>query len=73
MRTMDYKLHYFKTQVEPELSAAQTAEEMLHILLDHYELNEPLKMITSLAFRQGLRTAITMLNPEPKNHVSDFN
>ena len=70
---MDYKLHYFKAQVEPELNHAQTAEEMLHVLLDHYHLDDPLKMMTSLAFRQGLRTAITMLNPEPKNHVSDLN
>ena len=73
MKIMDYKLHYYKTQVEPELNAAGTAEEMLHVLLDHYELDEPLKMMTSLAFRQGLRTAITMLNPERKHHVSDLN
>lgn len=70
---MDYKLHYFKTQVEPKLNSASTAEDMLHILLEHYHLDEPLKMMTHLAFRQGLRSAITMLNPEPVNHVSDLN
>lgn len=70
---MDYKLHYFKTQVEPALKGCSTAEDMLHVLLDHYHLDDPLKMMTHLAFRQGLRSAITMLNPEPKHHVSDLN
>lgn len=70
---MDYKLHFFKTHVEPALKAASTAEDMLNVLQEHYHLDEPLKTMTHLAFRQGLRTAITLLNPEPVNHVSDLN
>ncbi len=70
---MDYKLHYFKTEVEPALAKCSTAEDMLETLLAHYDLDTPLKTITHLAFRQGLRTAITLLNPEPKVDVSDLN
>lgn len=70
---MDYKLTYFKTIVEPALKSASTAEDMLAILQEHYHLDEPLKTMTHLAFRQGLRSAIALLNPEPTNHVSDLN
>jgi len=73
MKIMDNKLNYYKTQVEPALKGASTAEDMLKVLQDHYHLDQPLKMMTHLAFRQGLRSAITLLNPEPVNHVSDFN
>jgi len=68
---MDYKQAYFKNEIEPALNNCQTAEDMLVVLLEGYDLNEPLKMMTHLAFRQGLRHAITMLNPEPKHNVPD--
>ncbi len=58
---------YFKTTVEPELKKATTAGEMLFILTSHYDLSKPLPLMTHLAFRQGLRSAIVMLNPAPKN------
>lgn len=58
---------YFKNIIEPQLKEAQTAGEMLFILTSHYDLSKPLPMMTHLAFRQGLRSAITMLNPAPKN------
>lgn len=57
---------YFNQVVRPKLDQAQTAGEMLHILQSHYDLDQPLNMFTSLAFRQGLRSAVTMLNPNPK-------
>ena len=53
---MDYKLTYFKTIVEPALKNASTAEDMLVVLQEHYHLDEPLKTMTHLAFRQGLRS-----------------
>jgi hypothetical protein len=68
---MDYKNAYFKHEIEPALKNCSTAEDMLEVLLKGYDLNEPLKTMTHLAFRQGLRTAITMLNPEPKDNVPD--
>ena len=58
---------YFKKYVEPDLKNAQTAGEMLFVLQSHYDLSKPLPMITHLAFRQGLKSAVTMLNPSPKN------
>ena len=70
-RTMDYKLAYYKNEIEPALKNCSTAEDMLLVLQNGYDLNEPLKMLTHLAFRQGLRSAITMLNPEPKENVPD--
>jgi len=70
---MDYKLQYWKTHVEPALKNCSSAEDMLEVLNAHYFLNDPLKTMTHLAFRQGLRTAVTLLNPEPKINVSDIN
>lgn len=65
MKTMHS--NYFKKYVEPDLKNAQTAGEMLFVLQSHYDLSKPLPMITHLAFRQGLKSAVTMLNPSPKN------
>ena len=70
---MDYKNYFFKTEVEPALKNAATAEDMLEILHEHYHLDDPLKMMTHLAFRQGLRTAIVLLNPEPKASAEELN
>ena len=39
-RTMDYKNHFFKTEVEPALKNASTAEDMLEILHEHYHLDD---------------------------------
>ena len=57
---------FFKKVVEPQLKNAATAEQMLEVLNSAYDLSEPLPTFTHLAFRQGLRSAVTMLNPEPK-------
>ncbi len=63
---MAYNNDFFKEVVEPQLKNAQTAEQMLEVLNSAYDLSSPLPMITHLAFRQGLRSAVTMLNPDPK-------
>ena len=70
---MKYQSDFFKNKIEPQLAKAETADEMLKILQRHYQLDQPLGMVTSLAFRQGLKTAIKMLNPTPITHVQDFN
>ncbi len=57
---------FFKKVVEPQLKNAETAEQMLEVLNSAYDLSKPLPTITHLAFRQGLRSAVTMLNPDPK-------
>lgn len=58
--------NFFKDVIEPQLKSAQTAEQMLQVLNSAYDLSKPLPTFTHLAFRQGLRSAVTMLNPEPK-------
>lgn len=60
-------------KVEPALKEARSAQEMLDILEDYYNLDAPLRTMTHLAFRQGLRQAVAMLNPEPMYNVSDLN
>ena len=43
---------------------------MLTILAHHYKLDKKLGIITHLAFRQGLKQAVSMLRPEVrKNNV----
>ena len=64
---------YFRVKVEPALKEARSAQEMLDILEDFYNLDAPLRTMTHLAFRQGLRQAVAMLNPEPMYNVSDLN
>ena len=64
---MDLNNSFFRNTVEPQLKNAETAEQMLKILNSHYDLSKPLPTITHLAFRQGLRSAVTMLNPDPKS------
>ncbi len=59
--------NYFQNEVEPALAECKNAEQMLEVLYEAYDLSKPLGSITHLAFRQGLRTAIKMLNPEAKN------
>ena len=56
---------YFKQVVEPQLKAAVNAGDMLHVLQQHYDLTKPLPTFTHLAFRQGLRQAIVLLDPDP--------
>ena len=64
---------YFKLKVEPALKEARSAQEMLDILEDYYNLDAPLKTMTHLAFRQGLRQAVAMINPEPVYDVQNLN
>lgn len=70
MKITDY--NYFDDYVAPELATCKTAEQMLTVLAHHYKLDKNLGIITHLAFRQGLKQAVTMLRPEVrKNHVSN--
>lgn len=70
MKITDY--NYFDNYVADELATCSTAEEMLTVLAHHYKLDKKLGIITHLAFRQGLKQAVTMLRPEVrKEHVPD--
>ena len=64
---------YFRMRVEPALKEARSAQEMLDILEHYYHLDAPLKTMTHLAFRQGLRQAVAMINPEPVYDVQNLN
>lgn len=48
----------------------ETPEQMLQVLMHHYELDCKLGSITSLAFRQGLKAAVNMINPKVKTTSS---
>lgn len=66
MKITDYD--YFDNYVASELATCQTAEEMLTILAHHYKLDKKLGIITHLAFRQGLKQAVSMLRPEVRRN-----
>jgi len=57
---------YFETVVAPKLALCTTAAEMLAVLEGHFKLDQKLGLVTSLAFRQGLRTAVNMIKAQPK-------
>ena len=57
-------INHFDTIVREELDACTTAEDMLIVLARNYNLRKKLGPITSLAFMQGLRQAVVMLDPD---------
>jgi len=59
-----------------ELNACTTAEDMLLVLAQNYNLRKKIGPITRLAFMQGLRQAVVLLDPElntanPMRHVQN--
>jgi len=61
---------YFDQVVAKELSKCETAQQMLEVLSKHFYLDQKMGLITSLAFRQGLRKAVNMINAKQKSDVS---
>lgn len=59
-------LKHFDEVVSIKLAQCSTAAEMLAVLDGHFKLDQKLGLVTSLAFRQGLRTAVNMINAQPK-------
>lgn len=57
---------YFDKVVAPKLAVCSTAAEMLAVVEGHFQLDQKLGLVTSLAFRQGLRTAVNMIQAKPK-------
>jgi hypothetical protein len=57
---------HFDRVVNPELALCDTPEQMLEVLMKHYHLDCKLGTITHLAFRQGLKAAVNMVNPKVK-------
>ena len=57
---------HFDRVVNPELMRCETPEQMLAVLNKHYNLDCKLGTITHLAFRQGLKSAVNMINPKVK-------
>jgi len=57
-------INHFDNIVREELDACTTAEDMLIVLARNYDLRKKLGPIMRLAFMQGLRQAVVMLNPD---------
>lgn len=69
-------ISHFDAYVREELDACTTAEDMLVVLARNYDLRKKLGPITRLAFMQGLRQAVVLLDPElntanPMRHVQN--
>ena len=64
--TMDH----FSKIVDTDLKSCETPEQMLQVLMYHYDLDCKLGTITSLAFRQGLKTAVKMIDAKAKTQAS---
>ena len=63
-------MSHFEKIVDPDLKRCETPEQMLQVLMYHYELDCKLGTITNLAFRQGLKAAVNMINPKAKTSSS---
>lgn len=69
-------ISHFDDFVRGELDMCTTAEDMLIVLARNYDLRKKLGPITRLAFMQGLRQAVVLLDPElntanPMRHVQN--
>jgi hypothetical protein len=61
---------HFEKIVDPDLKRCETPEQMLEVLMYHYDLDCKLGTITSLAFRQGLKAAVKMISAKAKTTSS---
>ena len=61
---------HFEKIVDPDLKRCETPEQMLQVLMYHYDRDCKLGTITSLAFRQGLKTAVKMIDAKAKSQAS---
>jgi hypothetical protein len=66
MASMDH----FSKVVDPDLKRCETPAHMLQVLMYHYDLDCEIGPITSLAFRQGLKTAVNMIKAKAKSQSS---
>ena len=66
MASMDH----FSKIVDPDLKRCETPAQMLNVLMYHYDLDCEIGPITSLAFRQGLKTAVNMISAKAKSQGS---
>ena len=63
-------MSHFEKIVDPDLKRCETPEQMLQVLMHHYDLDCKLGTVTHLAFRQGLKAAVNMVNPKAKTNAS---
>lgn len=63
-------MDHFSTVVDPDLKRCETPAQMLQVLMYHYDLDCEIGPITSLAFRQGLKTAVNMISAKAKSQSS---
>jgi hypothetical protein len=57
---------HFDQVVKQQLDKCKTPAQMLEVLNQNFDLDQEIGMITALAFKQGLRTAVSMINPKVK-------
>lgn len=59
-------IDHFDKVVSKQLESCNSAAEMLDVLERNFDLTQKLGLMSSLAFRQGLRTAVRMITPKIK-------
>lgn len=57
---------HFDKVVKQQLDKCKTPGQMLEVLNQNFDLNQELGLVSSLAFKQGLRTAVSMISPKIK-------
>ena len=62
-------IEHFDKVVKQQLDKCKTPAQMLDVLNRNFDLDQELGLVSSLAFKQGLRTAVTMINPKIKAHA----
>ena len=63
-------LTHFDIVVKEELASCTSAEDMLLVLIKNYDLRVPVGFVTKAAFTAGLRSAVSMLQPEVNENAN---
>ena len=62
-------INHFDKVVAVRLGKCKTAEEMLEVLHQEFDLSGKLGIATSIVFAKALRQAVFMLQPPVKNGI----
>lgn len=62
-------INHFDKVVAPRLSKCASAEEMLEVLNQEFDLSGKMGIATSIVFSKALRQAVYMINPPVKSAV----
>lgn len=65
----DINASHFDKRVRQRLDHCSSAGQMLRVLQEEYDLEDPLGPIAKIAFIQGLRAAVRMIGPNVNVNV----